>query len=33
LAMLALVTLILKSLLEWKGIGRKTTEAQAYIGD
>jgi sulfate transport system permease protein len=33
LAMLALVTLILKSLLEWKGVGRKTTEAQAYIGD
>jgi sulfate/thiosulfate transport system permease protein len=33
LAMLALVTLILKSLLEWKGVGRKATEAQAYIGD
>jgi sulfate/thiosulfate transport system permease protein len=33
LAMLALVTLILKSLLEWKGVGRKTTEAQVYIGD
>ncbi|MGD0655398.1 MAG: sulfate ABC transporter permease subunit CysW [Thermoguttaceae bacterium] len=33
LAMLALVTLVLKSLLEWKGIGRKTSEAQAYIGD
>ncbi len=33
LALLALVTLILKSLLEWKGAGRTTTEAQAYIGD
>jgi sulfate transport system permease protein len=33
LAMLALVTLILKSLLEWKGVGRKAAEAQAYIGD
>jgi sulfate transport system permease protein len=33
LAMLALVTLILKSLLEWKGVGRNAVEAQAYIGD
>jgi sulfate/thiosulfate transport system permease protein len=33
LAMLALVTLVLKSLLEWKGVGRKAAEAQAYIGD
>jgi sulfate transport system permease protein len=33
LAMLALVTLVLKSLLEWKGAGRKTIHAQAYIGD
>ncbi len=33
LAMLALVTLVLKSLLEWKGVGRRAAEAQAYIGD
>jgi sulfate/thiosulfate transport system permease protein len=33
LAMLALLTLIIKSILEWKGVGRKATEAQAYIGD
>ncbi|MGD0381879.1 MAG: sulfate ABC transporter permease subunit CysW [Thermoguttaceae bacterium] len=33
LAMLALVTLVLKSLLEWKGVGRMTPQAQAYIGD
>jgi sulfate/thiosulfate transport system permease protein len=33
LAMLALVTLILKSLLEWKGVGRNAAEAQAYVGD
>jgi sulfate/thiosulfate transport system permease protein len=33
LAVLALVTLILKSLLEWKGAGRKAAEAQVYIGD
>jgi sulfate/thiosulfate transport system permease protein len=33
LAVLALVTLILKSLLEWKGVGRNASEAQVYIGD
>jgi sulfate/thiosulfate transport system permease protein len=33
LAVLALLTLILKSLLEWKGVGRNAAEAQAYVGD
>jgi sulfate transport system permease protein len=33
LALLALVTLVLKTVLEWKVAGRKTAEAQAYIGD
>jgi sulfate transport system permease protein len=33
LAVLALVTLVLKSLLEWKGVGRNAAEAQAYVGD
>jgi sulfate transport system permease protein len=33
LAVLALVTLVLKSLLEWKGAGRNLVETQAYMGD
>jgi sulfate transport system permease protein len=33
LAGLAIVTLVLKSIMEWKVAGRKTAEAQAYIGD
>jgi sulfate transport system permease protein len=33
LATLAIVTLILKSILEWKVADHKTIEAQAYIGD
>jgi sulfate/thiosulfate transport system permease protein len=33
LAMLALVTLVLKTVLEWKVADHKTVEAQAYIGD
>jgi sulfate/thiosulfate transport system permease protein len=33
LALLALVTLILKSLLDWKTVGQKAIEAQVYIGD
>jgi len=33
LAVLALITLILKTILEWKIAGHKTIEAQAYIGD
>ncbi len=33
LAVLALVTLVLKSLLEWKGVSRNALETQAYIGD
>ncbi|MCC6124590.1 MAG: sulfate ABC transporter permease subunit CysW [Pirellulales bacterium] len=33
LAGLAIVTLILKTLLEWKVADHKTAEAQAYIGD
>jgi sulfate/thiosulfate transport system permease protein len=33
LAMLAAVTMILKSILEWKGAGRRAAAAQVYIGD
>jgi sulfate/thiosulfate transport system permease protein len=33
LAVLAIVTLVLKSLLEWKSAGQKAPEAQAYIGE
>jgi sulfate transport system permease protein len=33
LAMLALVTLVLKSLLEWKGVDQGSLELEGYMGD